>query len=189
MHMEIMATEIPDLIAIKLNSHKDERGFFVETWREEWAKKLKLERPFIQDNHAMSAEKGVLRGLHFQAPPAAQSKLVWVTRGAVFDVAVDIRKGSPTYGQWHGLVLSEENMLRFFIPAGFAHGYMVLEPGTEFHYKVDAYYAPQSEGGLLWNDPTLGIAWPALTPALSAKDKILPLIASFESPFTYRKKQ
>jgi len=130
-----------------------------------------------------------LRGLHFQLPPHTQSKLVWVTRGAVYDVAVDLRKDSPSYGQWHGLVLSEENMLRFFIPHGFAHGYMVLEADTEFHYKVDAYYAPQSEGGILWNDPALAIAWPALSPVLSPKDKLLPLMSSFETPFTYRKKQ
>ena len=186
--MEIISTKIPGLMSLKLNPYKDERGFFVETWREEWAKKLKLERPFIQDNHAKSAAKGVLRGLHFQRPPHAQSKLVWVTRGAVYDVAVDIREGSPTYGKWHGLVLSEENMLRFFIPAGFAHGYMVLEPDTAFHYKVDAYYAPQSEDGILWNDPALAVAWPAISPVLSPKDKDLPLMRSFETPFKYRNK-
>ncbi len=186
--MEVRATGIPDLLVMALHPHKDERGFFMECWREEWSAALKLERPFVQDNHAMSVEKGVLRGLHFQMPPHAQSKLVWTTRGAVFDVAVDLRKGSPTYGQWHGLVLSEENMLRFFIPAGFAHGYMVLESYTEFHYKVDAYYAPQSEGGLRWNDPALGIAWPALAPILSSRDSALPSAASVESPFTYRKK-
>ena len=187
--MEIINTDIPGLVSLKLKSYKDERGFFLETWREEWAKKLKLEPPFIQDNHVKSATKGVLRGLHFQRPPHAQSKLVWVTRGAVYDVAVDLREDSPTYGKWHGLVLSEENMLRFFIPHGFAHGYMVLEPDTEFHYKVDAYYAPQSEGGILWNDPALAIAWPALQPVLSPKDKELPLMRSFETPFKYRKKQ
>jgi len=111
-----------------------------------------------------------------------------VTRGAVYDVAVDLREGSPTYGNWHGLVLSEENMLRFFIPVGFAHGYMVLEPDTAFHYKVDAYYAPQSEDGILWNDPALAIAWPAISPVLSPKDKDLPLMRSFETPFKYRNK-
>lgn len=181
--MEIIHSHIPDLITIKLAPHKDERGFFVETWRDEWAQKLKLTAPFIQDNHARSESRGVLRGLHFQRPPHAQSKLVWVTRGAVYDVAVDLRRSSPTYGKWYGLVLSEENMLRYFIPAGFAHGYMVLEPGTEFHYKVNAYYAPGSEGGLCWNDPSLGITWPQLEPTLSEKDKLLPLMNSFESPF------
>lgn len=187
--MEVIATGIPGLVSLKLDLHKDERGFFVETWREEWAGKLKLEHPFIQDNHAKSAQRGVLRGLHFQLPPHTQSKLVWATRGAVYDAAVDLRIGSPTYGQWHGLVLSEENMVRFFIPAGFAHGYMALEPDTEIQYKVDAYYAPQSDGGIRWNDSSLAISWPALTPVLSAKDKELPLIASFDSPFNYRKKQ
>jgi len=187
--MEIIHSSLPGLVSLKLHSFKDDRGFFLETWREEWAEKLKLKRPFIQDNHVKSVRKGVLRGLHFQRPPHAQSKLVWVTRGAVFDVAVDLREGSPTYCQWHGLILSEENMLRFFIPAGFAHGYMVLEPDTEFHYKVDAYYAPQSEEGILWNDPALGIAWPAISPLLSPRDKELPLASSLETPFKYRKKQ
>ena len=187
--MEIITTEIPGLVIINLNLHKDDRGFFVETWREEWSKKLKLESPFIQDNHARSEQKGVLRGLHFQTPPHAQSKLVWVGRGAVYDVAVDLRKGSPTYGKWHGLVLSEENMLRFFIPRGFAHGYMTLEQGTEFHYKVDAYYAPGHEGGIRWDDPELAIPWPGLVPVMAERDRTLPLISSLESPFIYRKKQ
>ena len=186
--MEVCHTPIPGLVTLKLDPHGDGRGFFLETWRDEWGKKLKLERPFIQDNYAKSSQRGVLRGLHFQKPPHAQAKLVWVTHGAVFDVAVDLREGSPTYGQWHGLVLSEENMLRFFLPAGFAHGYMALEPGTEFHYKADAYYAPQSEGGIRWNDPALAVAWPALDPVLSAKDRELPLMASLEPAFKYRKK-
>lgn len=187
--MKITPTDIPGLIIIDLAVFRDERGFFVETWRDEWLKQLKLDNNFIQDNHARSEAKGVLRGLHFQKDPHCQAKLVWVTSGAVYDVAVDLRDGSPTYGKWYGLVLSARNMTRFLIPHGFAHGYMTLEEGTEFHYKVDAYYNAQSEGGLRWDDPDLGIQWPALAPTLSAKDKELPLMASFKTPFTYRKKR
>ena len=187
--MQILSTDIPGLCSFQLDVHRDERGFFVETWREEWSKKLGLPHPFVQDNHARSEAKGVLRGLHFQAPPHAQSKLVWVSRGAVYDVAVDLRLGSPTYGKWHGIVLSEANMTRFFLPRGFAHGYMTLEEGTEFHYKVDAYYSPAHEGGIRYDDPALSIPWPALPPVISPKDRDLPSIDSFESPFTYRKKQ
>ena len=187
--MQIIPTEIPDLLVLEPKVHRDHRGFFMESWREEWSKLLKLPQPFIQDNHARSEQKGVLRGLHFQLPPYTQSKLVWVTKGAVYDVAVDLRVGSPSYGKWHGLVLSAENALRFFVPQGFAHGYMTLESGTEFQYKVDAYYQPSHEQGILWSDPALGIPWPAIPPVLSEKDMILPLLAALESPFTYRKKQ
>ena len=187
--MRVYPTSIPDLVTLEMPVYRDSRGFFAETWRGEWGTKLNLEQNFVQDNHARSEEKGVLRGLHFQKPPHSQAKLVWVTRGAAFDVAVDLRVGSPAYGQWYGLVLSAENMLRLFIPKGFAHGYMCLEPGTEFQYKVDAYYNTDSEGGIRYDDPALGIAWPGNAPILSEKDKTLPLMSAFESPFTYRNKQ
>ena len=158
----------------------------METWREEWGAELGLSGPCIQDNHARSEQAGVLRGLHFQAPPQAQSKLVWASRGAIYDVAVDIRRGSPTFGKWQGIILSEENKLRFFVPRGFAHGYLTLEPGTEVHYKVDAYYSPEHEGGIRYNDPGLGIPWPLEGVILSEKDNILPLLGSFDSPFVYQ---
>lgn len=187
--MRIMPTQIPHLLIAEPKAHADERGFFLESWREEWGAKFGLSSPFIQDNHARSEQPGVLRGLHFQRPPKAQAKLVWVSRGAVYDVAVDIRKGSPTFGAWHGLVLSAENRLRFFVPEGFAHGYMTLEPGTEVHYKVNAYYSLEHEGGILFDDPALGIGWPDIAPQLSAKDRSLPLIKNLDSPFTYRKKR
>lgn len=187
--MDIIATGIPDLVVVKIAFHSDHRGFFAETWRESWSQALHIETPFVQDNHARSEEAGVLRGLHFQRPPAAQSKLVWVTRGAVYDVAVDLRKGSPTYGQWHGLVLSGENRLRFFVPRGFAHGYMTLEPGTEFHYKVDNYYSAEHEGGIAWNAPELAVPWPDIKPVLSAKDTTLPSLTGFDSPFVYSGKE
>lgn len=187
--MKITHTDIPDLVQLELDVFEDERGFFVETWRDTWAKQLKLAKPFVQDNHARSEAKGVLRGLHYQNEPHSQGKLVWATRGAVYDVAVDLRVGSPTYLRWFGLVLSEANRLRFFIPPGFAHGYMTLEEGTEFHYKVDNYYNPSSEGGIRWDDPDLGIQWPEISPILSAKDEGLPFVSSLKPAFAYRKKR
>lgn len=183
--MQVTPTGIPGLVIVTPDVHKDHRGFFAETWREEWGEGIKLDAPFIQDNHARSEQKGVLRGLHFQRPPHAQAKFIWVTRGAVYDAVVDLRVGSPTYGKWYGLVLSEENMLRLFVPKGFAHGYMTLEPGTEVHYKVNSYYRPDHDAGLRWDDPALGIAWPGIQPVLSEKDKKLPLLKELKSPFVY----
>lgn len=187
--MQVAETSIPGLVLLTPKAHRDHRGFFVETWRDEWQPLVESAGAFVQDNHAMSVDKGVVRGLHFQAPPYAQSKLIWVSRGAVYDVAVDIRKGSPTYGKWEGRLLSAENFLRFFIPRGFAHGYMTLEPDTEVNYKVDSYYNAPAEGGLFWNDPALSIPWPDIAPILSDKDKELPLLQALESPFIYRNKQ
>ena len=184
--MTIIETGIPGLLLLEPKCLRDHRGFFMETWREEWQEKLGLQHPFIQDNHARSETPGVLRGLHFQRPPLAQGKLIWVVRGAVFDVAVDLRKGSPTYGKVFTQTLTAENTLRLFVPRGFAHGYMTLEPGTEFCYKVDGYYAPEAEGGLRWDDPTLNIAWPDIPPILSEKDRLLPLLHELESPFIYQ---
>jgi dTDP-4-dehydrorhamnose 3,5-epimerase len=184
--MRIEPTPIPDLVILHLNTHEDARGFFVETWRAEWGREIGLPEPFVQDNHARSEDKGVLRGLHFQKDPHAQSKLIWASRGAIYDVAVDVRKRSPTYGRWHGLVLSEANKLRFFVPRGFAHGYLTLTPGAEVHYKVDNYYNAASEGGLRFDDPDLAIAWPTPPLVLSDKDRQLPLMRAFDSPFTYR---
>lgn len=186
--MKLIPTELADLFVLSLKAHKDARGFFVETWRDEWGKKIRLGSPFVQDNHACSVERGVLRGLHFQAPPHAQAKLVWVVRGAIYDVAVDLRVGSPTYGRWHAVVLSTENMLRLFVPKGFAHGYLTLEPETEVLYKVNALYAPGHEGGIRWDDPSLAIPWPDISPILSEKDKTHPLMEAFASPFSYREK-
>ncbi|MDR0827900.1 MAG: dTDP-4-dehydrorhamnose 3,5-epimerase [Desulfovibrio sp.] len=181
--MNIIATGIAGLVVVELKTHKDGRGSFTETWRAEWGKKFKLARPFVQDNLSMSSERGVLRGLHFQQAPAAQAKLVWVSKGAVYDAAVDLRRGSPTYGRWHALVLSEENMLRFFVPEGFAHGYITLEPATEFNYKVNSYYSPEHEGGIRFDDPDLGIAWPISSPILVERDRHLPLLKDFSTPF------
>jgi len=183
--MQITSTNIPDLLILTPKVFQDPRGFFLESYNRERFREAGIDCEFVQDNHAFSKDKGVLRGLHFQTPPHAQAKLVWVTRGAVFDVVVDLRKGSPTYGRWEGFLLTAENFRRLFIPKGFAHGYMTIEENTEFMYKVDAFYNPQSEGGILWNDPDLAIEWPASDVLLSDKDKRLPGWRNFESPFNY----
>lgn len=165
----------------------DPRGWFSETFNQ---KRFAVTTPgiaFVQDNQSHSLAAGTVRGLHFQSPPHAQAKLVSCLKGKFFDVAVDIREGSPTYGQHVSVILSAENGKQFFIPAGFAHGLMTLEAGTEVHYKVSDYYAPECEGGLLWNDPQLEIDWP-LPPSqaqLSPKDLDLKTLAAFKSPFSY----
>ena len=181
--MRCAQTEFDGLLVLTPKVFRDARGFFLETWSEPVFSGLGIEARFVQDNHARSEQAGVVRGLHFQAPPHAQAKLVWVTRGAVFDVAVDLRAASPTYGKWFGCRLDEDNFMRLYIPRGFAHGYMTLEPGTEFQYKVDAPYAPQADGGLRWNDPDLAVAWPDMSPILSLKDQALPLWREFQTPF------
>ena len=181
--MQIRETGLPGLRILSPAVHKDHRGFFLESFREEFFQGLDDPVHFIQDNHARSEEAGVLRGLHYQAPPAAQAKLVWVSRGAAFDVAVDLRRASPTYGKSHSLVLTPDNFLRLLVPKGFAHGYMTLEAGTEFHYKVDHYYSPEHEGGLRWNDPALAIDWPGHTPIMTGRDMDWPLLADLPAIF------
>lgn len=182
--MRLIETGIAGLVLLEPKVFRDERGFFLETYSEKAFAELGISARFVQDNHACSVEAGVLRGLHFQLPPFTQAKLVWVVKGKVLDVAVDLRRDSPTYGQHRAVELSAENMLRFFVPRGFAHGYLTLTPGAEFLYKVDAPYAPQADAGILWNDPDLGVAWPEAAPILSAKDRLLPRLKDFDSPFT-----
>jgi len=172
--MEIIDKVLTDAIILKPRVFKDDRGYFYESFNERMFKSLSgIEVNFIQDNQSYSS-KGTLRGLHFQKGAAAQAKLVRVTRGAAYDVAVDLRPRSPTFKQWYGVELSEENHLQFFIPRGFAHAFVALEDHTIFQYKVDNYYSSINDGGVIWNDEELNITWPELKLELSDKDKSLP---------------
>ena len=174
--MKVTATAIPDVLLLEPKVFGDERGFFMESFNQRaFNEAVGREVTFVQDNHSRSA-KGVLRGLHYQLPPHAQGKLVRVTQGSVFDVAVDVRAGSPTYGHWVGIELSEINHRQLWIPAGLAHGFLVTSASADFLYKTTTYYEPMSERALRWDDPTLAIAWPDLgaTPVLSGKDASAP---------------
>ena len=182
--MKVTATVLPDVLLIEPARFGDNRGFFSESWNKERMAEHGISVDFVQDNHSLSSAAGTVRGLHFQAPPNAQAKLVRCGRGLLFDVAVDIRKGSPTYGQWVGEELSFENGKQLFIPEGFAHGFITRTPDTEIIYKCNAYYAPESDGAILWD--SCGIDWGFNgTPELSAKDANAPSSASFDSPFTW----
>lgn len=184
--MEIIKTEIEDILIIKPRLFEDERGYFFESFSEREFSSHIRKIHFVQDNESKSSY-GVLRGLHFQKPPFAQSKLVRVIKGAVLDVAVDIRKGSPTFGKHVAVELSEKNHLQLFIPRGFAHGFSVLTDEVIFQYKCDSFYAPQNEGAIAWNDPALGIDWriPSSEVILSEKDKHHPLLKEAEWLFDY----
>lgn len=175
-----------ELILIKPTRHKDERGFFSETYSRRRYKEVGIDVDFVQDNHSFSREAGTLRGLHFQAPPNAQGKLVRCSKGAIFDVAVDIRKGSPRYGDWAGYELTEGNAHQLYVPVGFAHGFVTLHPGSEIMYKCTDYYAPQTEGSIRWNDPDISINWPlAEKLILNKRDAVAPLLKDFETPFIF----
>ncbi|MBN1936898.1 MAG: dTDP-4-dehydrorhamnose 3,5-epimerase [Anaerolineae bacterium] len=174
---------IPEVILIKPRVFADERGHFAETYKRSEFAANGIDVEFVQDNYSHSV-RGVLRGLHFQAPPNAQAKLVSVVSGRAFDVAVDIRRGSPTYSRWVGAILSDEDHYMLYIPAGFAHGFCVLDE-ADFVYKVTAEYSPQHECGIVWNDPAIGIEWPVANPILSAKDTHLPLLAETDRSFVY----
>ena len=180
-----MCSEVK-IMLINTQRHGDHRGFFAETYSRRKYSELGIEDEFVQDNHSLSRDVGTLRGLHFQAPPYAQAKLVRCGRGALFDVAVDIRRGSPTYGQWEGYELSAENGEQLYIPVGFAHGFVTLEPNSEIVYKCSDYYAPETEGSIFWNDPNIGIKWPLdIEATLSDKDAAAPLLSDLESPFIF----
>ncbi len=166
--MKLIRCELPGLLIIEPKVFGDARGFFMETWNLRRYREAGLEVDFVQDNLSVSG-RGVLRGLHFQNP-APQAKLVSVLRGEVFDVAVDLRRGSPTFGKWHGTNLSEVNRRQFFIPAGFAHGFLVLSETTMFHYKCTNFYSPGDEVTIRWNDPDVAIEWPTKDPRVSEKD-------------------
>jgi dTDP-4-dehydrorhamnose 3,5-epimerase len=181
MHIRPLS-RLPDVALVELDVHRDDRGFFVERWREDVAERLALPA-FVQENHSRST-RGTLRGLHYQAPPHAQAKLVSVVRGEVFDVVVDLRAGSPTYGRWDAATLSGDSPAHLWVPAGFAHGFLVTSDVADVVYKVDAGYAPGAEGGLRWDDPDLAIPWPTGdTPLTSVKDARWPAFSSLPSPF------
>lgn len=180
--MEIIHTPFEGLKVIQPKVWGDARGHFFESYSEAAFKAAGLPTDFVQDNQSLSAS-GILRGLHFQAPPFAQGKLVRVIMGAVLDVVVDIRKGSATYGEHFKIELSADNNKMLWVPPGFAHGFLTLQDDTIFVYKVTGLYNKESEGGLLWNDPRLGIDWGVADPLLSDKDKVLPCLADFKTPF------
>ncbi|GIO92508.1 dTDP-4-dehydrorhamnose 3,5-epimerase [Paenibacillus lactis] len=163
--------------------HGDHRGFFMESFNERLFKEHGIHYNFIQDNQSLSSEPGVLRGLHYQLNPKAQTKLIRVLTGAIYDVVVDIRRSSPTFGQWVGVILSEHNKRQLLVPKGFAHGFCTLVPNTQVLYKVDEYYSPEHDRGILWNDPALEIDWPTSNPILSDKDQRHPLLKDAEMNF------
>lgn len=176
------------IVLIKPHRFCDVRGFFAETYSKQKYVEMGVDVQFVQDNHSLSNKVGTLRGLHFQAPPHQQGKLVRCGRGALFDVVVDIRRGSKTYGHWVGYELTAENGYQLYVPPGFAHGFVTLEPDTEIVYKCSDYFAPETEGGLRWNDPDIGIEWPLKSnPLLSERDAIAPLLKDFDSPFIFGK--
>jgi dTDP-4-dehydrorhamnose 3,5-epimerase len=177
--MIVEPTALPDVMLVTPRRFLDGRGFFSETWNQSRFAEAGIRGPFVQDNHAMSADRGVIRGLHLQIAPNAQGKLVRVVRGSIWDVAVDIRPGSATYGRHASAVLSAENWRQLWIPDGFLHGYCTLEAETEVIYKVTAPWDRQAERGVIWNDPTLAVPWPidAADAILSDKDRLLPRLA------------
>ncbi|NPA75629.1 MAG: dTDP-4-dehydrorhamnose 3,5-epimerase [Euryarchaeota archaeon] len=175
MPFEFKKLEIPDVLLIAPRVFGDERGFFMETYKKEDFEEVGIKGEFVQDNHSRS-RKGVLRGLHFQREPYAQAKIVRCVRGKIFDVAVDLRKSSPTFGRWVGAELSEENKMELYIPRGFAHGFVVLSDFADVVYKVDNKYAPEHECGLIWNDKDVNIDWPVSEPILSKKDEKWPTL-------------
>lgn len=180
--MEFEKTNIEDVVLIKPNVFGDHRGYFYESYRADEFRSAGIDANFVQDNQSMS-KKGILRGLHFQAPPFDQGKLVRVVKGAVLDVVVDIRKNSPTYGAHYSVELAEQNKFLLWVPAGFAHGFVTLEDNTIFSYKCTNYYDKDSEGSIRWNSPELNIDWGLSDPILSDKDKEASLFTDFQSPF------
>jgi dTDP-4-dehydrorhamnose 3,5-epimerase len=186
--MELAETNLKDVYVVTPRRFGDHRGFFSETWNRKVWEDAGINCEWVQDNHSLSAQAGTLRGLHFQAPPKAQDKLVRVVSGAVFDVAVDIRVGSPSYGKWVGVELSAENGRQLYIPKGFLHGFVTLQPNTQFVYKCSDYYDSEADGGIRWDDPTIGIEWGVdlATITLSDKDKDAIFLTDFVSPFSYK---
>jgi dTDP-4-dehydrorhamnose 3,5-epimerase len=182
MPFQFQRLELPDIVLVQAGAARDERGYFMESYKQSVFSANGIPAVFVQDNHSHSV-RGVLRGLHYQKPPRTQGKLVMVLRGEIFDVAVDIRHGSPTFGKWIGRVLSPDNFHMLYIPVGFAHGFCVLSDEADVIYKVTDEYAPECERGILWNDPEIGIQWPVTQPIVSAKDARLPLLKHADNDF------
>jgi dTDP-4-dehydrorhamnose 3,5-epimerase len=176
-------TEIPDLVLLEATAHGDERGFLLESFREDLWAEHGVAGPFVQENHSRSA-KGILRGLHFQTSPG-QAKLVRCVRGAIWDVAVDMRRDSPTYKRWEGIELSDENHRQLFVPVGFGHGFCVLSDLADVAYKLTSVYDPETEAGIRWDDPDIGVEWPVKDPQLSERDETAPLLSEVASTFPW----
>lgn len=168
--MDIIKKKIEGVFEIQLEPHEDERGFFMRIYDDEIFKKHGIHRNWVQENHSLSVDKGIIRGMHFQFPPHSETKLVRVLTGEIYDVFIDLRKGSPTFGQWDSIILSADNKKMIYIPRGFAHGFCTLSKDCEVVYKVDNYYTPSSEGTIRWDDSSLEIDWPITNPILSEKD-------------------
>jgi dTDP-4-dehydrorhamnose 3,5-epimerase len=185
--MNVTPLSIPDVMILEPERFSDRRGFFSETYNRRVLARHGIELDFVQDSHSLSGPRGTVRGLHFQAPPFAQDKLIRVVRGSIHDVAVDLRVGSPTYGRHVAAVISARAWNQILVPIGFAHGFCTLEPDTEIVYKVTDYYSPEHDRGILWSDPDLGIEWPVLedTAVLSPKDRNLPRLRDMVSPFVH----
>lgn len=181
--MRITSLKLQGAALLEPVVHGDHRGFFMESYNNKMMQSLGQNYSFVQDNQSLSAEPGVLRGLHYQLNPKAQTKLFRVLSGVVYDVILDIRRNSPTFGQWVGVILSEYNRRQLLVPKGFAHGFCTLVPNTQVLYKVDEYYSPEHDRGILWNDPALGIDWPISEPLLSDKDRLHPTFADAEINF------
>lgn len=181
--MKLTRTFLEGVYIVEPQVFGDHRGFFMETYSKKQFSEQGLDFNFVQDNHSLSTEVGTLRGLHYQLHPKAQSKLVRCISGSIYDVAVDIRKDSPTFGQWFGIELSAENKKQLLVPQGFAHGFCTLLPNTEVVYKVDELYSPEHDRGVYWNDPEIGIKWPVEVPILSTKDEKSPMLAEAEINF------
>ncbi|KPV45226.1 dTDP-4-dehydrorhamnose 3,5-epimerase [Alicyclobacillus ferrooxydans] len=174
--MKIVETQLHEVVILEPTVHGDERGFFVESYNRKTMQQSGINYDFVQDNHSLSVTAGTVRGLHYQEEPMAQTKLVRVIAGAIYDVAVDIRKDSPTFGQWVGVILTAENHRQLLIPRGFAHGFCTLVPNTQVMYKVDQYYSKEHDKGIAWDDPDLHIDWPFREVVLSEKDKTHPIL-------------
>ncbi len=183
--MQIEQTSLPGVMILTPRRFGDDRGWFAETWNAPRLSAAGLDLAFVQDNHSMSAAPGTLRGLHCQRPPRAQDKLVRCTAGAIRDVAVDVRRGSPTYGAWVAVDLTAQNGRQLLVPKGFLHGFVTLQPMTEVQYKCTDTYAPDCDGAVAWDDPDLAIDWGVADPVLSAKDRAAPRLAAWDSPFDW----